>query len=60
MPVSYFFEGLDEGAKAWSPDDMLLKRETLKLVRAYYHITDPEARKCLRDLAKAVAKLARE
>ncbi len=59
VPVSYFFEGLDEAAKAWSPDDMLLKRETLELVRAYYRITDTSARKCLREMVKAVAKLAR-
>ncbi len=60
VPMLYFFEGLDEGAKAWSPDDMLLKRETLKLVRAYYRITDPEIRKRLRVLVDAVAKPARE
>ena len=59
VPMSYFFEGLDEGAKAWSPDDMLVKRETLELVRAYYRITDPKIRKRLFELVKAVAKLAR-
>ena len=60
VPVSYFFEGLDEGAKAWSPDDMLVKRETLELVRAYYRITDPEIRKHLFELFQALAKFARE
>ncbi len=59
VPVSYFFEGLDEGAKAWSPDDMLVKRETLELVRAYYRITDPEIRKRLRVLVDVVANPAR-
>ncbi len=55
VPVSYFFEGLDEGAKAWSSDDMLVKRETLELVRAYYRITDRKARKRLRDVFHAIA-----
>ncbi len=59
VPVSYFFEGLDEGAKAWSSDDMLVKRETLELVRAYYRITDPEIRKRLRVLVDVVANPAR-
>ena len=31
VPVSYFFEGLDEGAREWSSDDILVKRETLEL-----------------------------
>ena len=58
VPVSYFFEGLDEGAKAWSSDDTLFKCETLEFVRAYHRITDPKARKCLFELVKAIAKLA--
>ncbi len=37
VPVPHVFEGLDKGAKAWSSDDMFLKRETLELVRAYFH-----------------------
>ncbi len=59
VPVSYFFEGLDEGAEAGSSDDVMVKRETLELVRDYYRITDPETRKRLRKQVKATAKLAR-
>ena len=59
VPVSYFFEGLDEGTGAWSSDDMLVKRETLELVRSYYRVTDPEIRKRLRVLVDAVANPAR-
>ncbi len=59
VPVSYFFEGLDEGTEAWSSDDMLVKRETLELVRAYYRITDPEIRKRLRVLVDVIANPAR-
>ncbi len=56
VPVSYFFKGLDEGAKAWSSDDMLVGRETLELVRSYYRITDPTTRKCVRVLVAEVAQ----
>ncbi len=56
VPVSYFFEGLDEGAKAWTSEDMLVKRETLELVRSYYRITDPTTRKRVRVLVDAVAE----
>ena len=58
VPVSFFFDGLDEGASVWSPDDIWLKRETLNFVRAYYRIGDPAARKGLSDLIKAMANLA--
>ncbi len=58
VPVTYFFEGLDEGTPAWSPDDMVAKRETLELVRAYYRITDSDMRDHLRKLFQAVANLA--
>ena len=59
VPVSFFFEGLGDGAKALPPDDALLRRETLELVRAYYRICDPATRKRLYDMTKAMADLAR-
>ena len=55
--VPYFFDGLDEGAKAWSPDDIMLKRETLEFVRAYYRIGKPAARKRLFAMTKIMANL---
>ena len=58
VPVSFFFDGLDEGASAWSPDNILLKRETLEFVRAYYRIGNPAARKGLFKLTEAMANLA--
>ena len=58
VPVSYLFDGLDKGAKAWSPDDIWLKRETLELVRAYYRIGDPAARERLLAMTEAMANLA--
>ncbi len=39
-----------------SPDDVMLKRETLELVRAYYRFGDPKARKALHAMTKAMAK----
>ena len=64
VPVSYFFDGLSDDVaaprgvrKASKPveKDPMLKRETLELVRAYYRIADPEARKRFRELVGAVA-----
>jgi transcriptional regulator with XRE-family HTH domain len=69
VPVSFFFDdmapagapemhaGLAEGAEGYEADPML-KRETLELVRAYYKITDPQIRRRLFVLAKALAKSA--
>ena len=66
VPVSFFFDDmppLDEGAvpglregspPPYEPDPMA-KRETLELVRAYYRISDPAARKRLFELTKAIA-----
>ena len=59
VPVSSFFDDLDEGASAWSPDDILLKRETLEFVRAYYRIGNPALRKRMFEMTKAMASLAR-
>ena len=55
VPVSFFFDELDVEAMAWSPDDILPKRETLELVRAYYRITDSDTRDHLRKLFQSMA-----
>jgi len=69
VPVGFFFEemspetrqsspaqmrGLREEAEPYEPDP-LAKRETLELVRAYYRILDPQVRKRLFELTKALA-----
>ncbi len=59
VPVEYFFEELDEEGSSSSPDDAMLKRETLELVRAYYRIRDPKVRGALNALTKAMAKAVR-
>ncbi len=58
MPVEYFFEGLEGDAPAVSPDDVMVKTETLKLVKAYGRISDPAVREALVRMTKALAKRA--
>lgn len=70
VPVSFFFDdidrqaveaaqgdadGLAEGAAGRYEPDPMMRRETLELVRAYYRISDPQIRRRLFDLTKAIA-----
>jgi transcriptional regulator with XRE-family HTH domain len=69
VPVSFFFEDMPSTVSAKSParqrgmaeeepdyePDPLAKRETLELVRAYYRIADPQVRKRLFEMTKALA-----
>jgi transcriptional regulator with XRE-family HTH domain len=69
VPVSFFFDELDPGVAAQdgtsvaglaeTPSgyqaDPMMKRETLELVRAYLRIIDPQIRRRLFDLTKAIA-----
>jgi len=71
VPVSFFFDDMSEDISQQSPRmmiaglaeeipipfeaDPMTKRETLELVRAYYRITDPQVRKRVFELAKALA-----
>ncbi len=68
VPVEYFFDDMPPevagsspaqgGGKAKEPPnyepDPMATRETMELVRAYYKISDPQVRKRLRELAKAL------
>ena len=56
VPIEYFFEGLEEGVTASSEVDVMVKRETLKFVRAYYRIRDPKVRETLHAMTRAMAK----
>ncbi len=70
VPVEYFFEEMPSEVAASSPAnnrgrvkkpvryelDPMARRETLELVRAYYKISNPEVRKRLREMAKALAQ----
>ena len=56
VPISFFFEGLDE-ARSEGGEDTLTKRETLELTRAYYRIKSDKVRKQLFGLVKAAAKV---
>ncbi|HSV28434.1 MAG TPA: helix-turn-helix transcriptional regulator [Candidatus Omnitrophota bacterium] len=68
VPVSFFFDDMPQEVEALSPrlisgiaeepsgfeHDPMTKRETLELVRAYYRITDPQVRRRVLDLARAL------
>jgi len=63
VPVSFFFEDMPEeasmGGKAddhFPSDDVLSKRETLDLVRAYYRIPSELARRRVNELVRTLAK----
>ncbi|HLN22581.1 MAG TPA: helix-turn-helix transcriptional regulator [Patescibacteria group bacterium] len=70
VPVSFFYDDMSDDVSQQSPRmmvagfdepitpfeaDPMTKRETLELVRAYYRITDPQVRKRVFELAKALA-----
>jgi transcriptional regulator with XRE-family HTH domain len=72
VPVAFFFEDMPReisgkgGKSVPGPakriqeefsTDLLAKRETLKLVRAYYRIKDPNVRKRLYNLVKSLPVL---
>ena len=62
VPVSFFFEGLDEQADAGDagkdstiPGDILGDKEALELIRSYYLIPEGQRRR-LFDLARAISE----
>ncbi len=59
VPISFFFEGLSEGAMAQEElaGDILADKEALALVRSYYAIPEPQRRR-LFDLAKVLSEVA--
>ena len=69
VPVSFFFDDiavdrdgravpsiLSAGESGASEADVMTKRETLELTRAYYRVADPATRKALLDLFTAVSE----
>jgi len=72
VPISFFFDDLSPAAagagrkrraKGFSEAsataldfDVLSNRETIKLIRAYYRVTDPQLRKRVLDLLEAIGK----
>ena len=65
VPVSFFFEGLDEnsgkqgaaGADAKVPGDLMADKEALELVRSYYSIPENQRRR-LFELARVLSEVA--
>ncbi len=71
VPISFFFEdlspaaagggrrrarGLSKAPAAVLEPDLLSKRETVELIRAYYRVKDPRLRKRVLDLLQALGK----
>ena len=72
VPISFFFEdlspaaagagrkkrakGFSEAPAAAIDFDVLSNRESIKLIRAYYRVTNPRVRKRVLDLLEAVGK----
>jgi len=56
MPVSFFFDGLDQGkdAAGAADDGLLQNKETMDLIRAYYGLDEGPRRRLL-ELAKALS-----
>ncbi len=68
VPIEYFFDDMPAAVAASSPTlggvrakkppsyepDPMAKRETLELVRAYYKISNPQVRKRLYEMVKAL------
>jgi len=48
-------KGLSEPADVFYGNEAIMRRETLELVRAYLRITDPQLRRRVFELAKAIA-----
>ena len=61
VPVSFFFEGMDEprtgSSNADMPSDILADREALELLRSYYAIPETQRRR-LFDLARVLSDAA--
>ncbi len=62
VPVSYFFEGLDENSEGGveiptAPGDILTDKEALELLRSYYAIPENQRRR-LFDLARVLSDAA--
>lgn len=61
VPVSFFFEGLEEEGKAAGntavPDDLMGDKEALDLVRSYYSIPENQRRR-LFELARVLSDAA--
>lgn len=63
VPVGFFFDDLPESAGGGGPpppstaqdDDPMQRRETIELVRAFYRIQDPTARRRLYELTRSIA-----
>ena len=67
VPITFFFDGMnakkspvagfsDNGQSPFGGEDLMSKKETLNLVRAYYNIRDPKLRTQMLEMIKTMAK----
>ncbi len=59
VPVLFFFEDMAAGAverPAVADDQIVMRRETLKLVRVYYRIASPGLRRAIVDVARSMGR----
>ena len=59
MPVSYFFDDIEDGCPAPSQDDPLIRRETLEMVRHYYGMS-PDSRRAIYNLIKSMPQVSED
>lgn len=57
VPVAFFFEGLADAAGSDGRDGLMVDKEALQLVRAYYAIPEPQRRQIF-ELARVLSKAA--
>ncbi|MGR3491710.1 MAG: helix-turn-helix domain-containing protein [Shimia sp.] len=57
VPVSFFFEGLEDAEGVNQPADMMADKEAMELVRSYYAIPENQRRR-LFDLARVLSDVA--
>ncbi|KIT17492.1 helix-turn-helix domain-containing protein [Jannaschia aquimarina] len=57
VPISHFFDGLEDGAEADADRDFLSDKEAMELIRSYYAIPEHQ-RKRLFDLARVLSESA--
>jgi len=62
VPIGFFFDDLPDAMASGAPpvvatpnDDPMQWRETIELVRAFYRIQDPTARRRLYELTRSIA-----
>lgn len=54
VPVSYFYDGLGAEITSKTPADIMIRPETMELVRTYYRVEDAGIRRSLLELMRTL------